>query len=125
MAWHGMAWHGMALTIEKMGEIDTVIGRWCLHKVPAHLKSQIDHDYEIDGQAVTLLEVRPVWRGQSGEYTRRPFARFRWVSARNCWQIDWMRQSGKWQAYEPCPAARNLEAALAVMEADAYGCFFG
>lgn len=47
----------MTFSIEQLGEIDKVIGQWCLARVPPELKSQIDHDYEIDGQAVTLFEV--------------------------------------------------------------------
>ena len=67
----------MAFSIEQLGEIDKVIGQWCVSRVPPELKSQIDHDYEIDGQAVTLFEVRPMWRGAPGELTRNPFVRFR------------------------------------------------
>jgi hypothetical protein len=51
----------MALSIEDIGEVDQVVGDWCLARVPAHLKQSVDYDYEIDGQAVTILEVRPAW----------------------------------------------------------------
>ena len=63
----------MAFSIEQLGEIDSVIGQWCVLRVPSKLKKQIDHDYEVDGQSVTLLEVRPLWRGPAGEFTRSPF----------------------------------------------------
>lgn len=115
----------MAFSIQDLGEIDRVIGQWCLYRVPMHLKKDIDHDYEIDGQAVTILEVRPVWRGPPGQFTRRPFARFRYVKTSQLWQIHWMRQTGKWHAYEPASAASSLEEALTIIENDHYGCFFG
>lgn len=114
----------MAFSIQDIGKIDHLIGQWCLNRVPPHLKKEIDHDYEIDGQAVTLLEVRPLWQGQPGEITRRPFARFRYVKTTGLWQIYWMRQNGKWHAYDP-DSASSLEEALDIMEADRYGCFFG
>ncbi len=117
--------NSMAFTIEDLGDIDLIVGQWCLEKVPPHLKQQIDHDYEIDGQAVTIFEVRPLWRGQPGETTRRAFARFRYVKSSDLWHIYWMRQSGKWERYEPAPAACSLDQALEIMEADHYGCFFG
>ena len=115
----------MAFSIEQLGEIDSVIGQWCIAKVPPNLKRQIDHDYEVDGQAVTLLEVRPAWRGPAGEFTRRPFAKFRYVKSSSIWKIYWHRQTGKWDLYEPSSSAKNLAVALAIIEADRYGCFFG
>ena len=115
----------MALSIEHIGEIDQVVGDWCLARVPAHLKQSVDYDYEIDGQAVTILEVRPAWRGTPGEVTRQPIARFRFVKVTGFWKIFWMRASGKWHAYEPMFEVNDLVDALDVIETDHYGCFFG
>jgi len=74
---------------------------------------------------VLLLEVRPVWRDDLGEFTRRPFAKFRYVKTSDLWHIYWMRASGKWQAYEPDPVAFTINEVLQIIEADRYGCFFG
>lgn len=115
----------MAFSNDELGEIDHIISEWCLAKVPVHLKSQIDYDYEIDGQAVTLFEVRPVWRGQPGEINRHPVARFRYVKSSELWNIYWMRQNGKWHSYKPASAQCSLEDALHTVETDGYGCFFG
>lgn len=115
----------MSLSIETLGEIDRVIGQWCLNLAPAHIKAQLDYDYEVDGQAVTVFEVRPLWRGAPGEKTRHAFAKFRFYKSRQACQIYWMRASGKWESYEPDPSARNLERAVAIVEEDRYGCFFG
>ena len=115
----------MALSIEDIGEIDQVVGQWCLNRVPPQLKKSVDYDYEIDGQAVTFIEVRPAWKGSPGEVTRRPIARFRFVKVTGQWKIYWMRSSGKWQSYEPMLEAAELDDALMVLETDQYGCFFG
>ena len=115
----------MTFSIEQLGEIDSIIGLWCVRRVAPEIKNQIDHDYEVDGQAVTLLEVRPMWRGPAGEFTRTPFVKFRYVKASAIWKIYWWRQSGKWDLYAPSPSAKNLTVALAIIEADQYGCFFG
>ena len=115
----------MAFSIEQLGEIDSVIGQWCVLRVPPKLKNEIDHDYEVDGQSVTLLEVRPVWRGPAGEFTRSPFVKLRYVKSGAIWKIYWRRQSGKWDLYAPSPSAKKLTVALAIIDADHYGCFFG
>lgn len=115
----------MAFSIEDLGDIDHIVGQWSLLKVPPELKKQIDYDYEIDGQSVTISEVRPAWRGQPGEVMRRGFAKFRYVKSSELWYIYWIRQSSKWEAYEPASAACSLEEALTIIDTDTYGCFFG
>ncbi len=50
----------MAFSIEEISRIDNLVGDWCVQKVPPELKSKVDHDYETDGQAVTILEVQPL-----------------------------------------------------------------
>ena len=117
--------HVVSLSIETLAEIDRVVGQWCLNQVPVHIKHEVDYDYEVDGPSVLIFEVRPLWRGQPGEKTCRPFAKFRYFKLRNQWQIYWMRASEKWQIYEPQSTARNLEAAIKIMASDQYGCFFG
>ena len=115
----------MAFSIEDLGDIDLNVAQWCLEKVPPHLKRQVDYDYEVDGQAVIIYEVRPLWRGQPGEITRSPLAKFRYVKSSELWHIYWMRQTGKWESYEPASAACGLEEALTIIDTDTYGCFFG
>ena len=111
----------MALSVEDIGEIDHVVGQWCLNRVPPQLKKSVDYDYEIDGQAVTIIEVRPSWQGSPGEMTRRPIARFRFFKVTGQWQIYWMRSSGKWQWYEPMFEATELDDALMVIETNQHG----
>jgi hypothetical protein len=115
----------MALEMKTEGLIDIYVGQWCLNKVPPHLKREIDYDYEIDGQAVSIFEVRPKWKGQPGETTRKPIARFRYVKVSKSWKLYWMRQTGKWESYQPDLYASNLELCLDIIDADKYGCFFG
>lgn len=117
--------HNVSLSMEALGEIDRVMGQWCLSQVPVHIKHEVDYDYEVHGQSVLIFEVRPLWRGSPGEKTRRPFAKFRYFKARNQWQIYWMRASDKWQIYEPGNTARNLEICMKIIDSDPHGCFFG
>jgi len=99
----------MPLPIETLGEIDNVVGQWCLSKAPVEIKHQVDYDYEVDGQSVVILEVRPLWRGQLGQKTRIAFAKFQFYKSRNYWQIYWMRASRKWEIYEPCSSVGDLK----------------
>ena len=115
----------MARSIEDVGEVDQVVGQWWLTCVTAHLKQSVDYDYEIDGQAVTISEVRPAWRGAPGEVTHMPVARFRFIKVTGFWRIFCICTSGKFQTYVPIFEVNDLVDALDVIESDQYGCFFG
>ena len=115
----------MSFCIEELGSIDFLVGQWCLLLAPPEIKKDLDYDYEIDGQAVIIFEVRPRWRGKPGELTRNPFVKFRYIKSEALWHIYWMRASGKWQAYEPHPISKDLKKALQIIDADQYGCFCG
>ena len=115
----------MAFSNDELGEIDAIVGHWCLSRVKPELKSKIDYDYEIDDQAVTLLEVRPAWRGAPGEKTRLPVAKFKYFKTSELWKIYWMRRTGKWQLYKPDGLHYELDDALVAVERDDFGCFFG
>jgi len=45
------------LSIEDLGEVDRVVGQWCLKQVPVEIKHQVDYDYEVEGQSVVIFEV--------------------------------------------------------------------
>lgn len=115
----------MAFFIEQLGEIDDVVGQWCLNKVPPHLKRQVDYDYEVDGQSVIIFEVRPRFMGKPGEVTRNPIAKFRYTKASGLWSIFWKRHTGKWHRYDPGDDTSDIAEALTVVDSDRYGCFFG
>jgi hypothetical protein len=115
----------MTLSIESEVEIDNLVGSWCLARVEPHLKHSIDFDYEISGQAVTIYEVRPVWRGPPGDKSRLPIARLRFVKTIGRWKLFWLRANGKWISYEPVQEVKTLKEGLLVIESDRYGCFFG
>ncbi|MEY3698352.1 MAG: hypothetical protein RL631_1005 [Pseudomonadota bacterium] len=66
-----------------------------------------------------------MWRGAPGKFTRSPFVRLRQAKTTGIWKIYWRRQTGKWELYAPASTAKNIMVAMAIIEADQYGCFFG
>jgi hypothetical protein len=91
---------------------------------PPHIREQLDFAYRITGQSVELLEVRPVWDRPS-EKTERPFAKATFVRRQSLWKVYWQRADLKWHSYEPVPEVSSLSEFLAVVEEDAYSCFWG
>jgi hypothetical protein len=90
---------------------------------PPHIRPQFDFGYRIKGQSVEICEIRPAWDDPQ-EIMWRAFAKLTYVKTTETWKLYWMRASGKWHAYDP-GEFHQLEHALAVVNQDGYGCFFG
>ena len=54
-----------------------------------------------------------------------PIAKSTYVRARDVWKIYWWRSDMKWHPYDPDAEVDSIEAFLAVVDRDEYGCFFG
>lgn len=89
-----------------------------------HIRSQLDYGFDISGQSIELVEIRPQWDNKSIIH-RHPFAKATFVKTQQVWKVYWLRASGKWQGYEPASTAFSVEDFLSIVKADGYGCFFG
>ena len=91
---------------------------------PYHLRSELDFGFDISGESIELVEIRPQWNNKSIIH-RHAFAKATFVKTKQVWKVYSLRASGKWQSYEPAPTASSVEDFLAIVKADVYGCFFG
>jgi hypothetical protein len=91
---------------------------------PAHIRDQVDLSFRFDGRAVEIFEIRPSWNDPS-EKIDEPVAKGRYVQSRDEWLVYWQRADLRWHKYDPAPSVATLEAFLAVVDRDEYGCFFG
>lgn len=91
---------------------------------PEHIRAMLDFGFRIDGQSIILFEIRPTM-SKPARYIELPYAKTTFVKARGYWRVYWLRASGKWDPYEPVPTVDTLGDFLALVEEDAYHCFFG
>jgi hypothetical protein len=91
---------------------------------PPHLRRQLDLSYRIDRQSVEIFEVRPAYRDPT-EIVETSVAKATYVKGASEWRIYWQRADLRWHRYEPFPTASSIEDFLAVVDEDAYCCFFG
>ena len=89
-----------------------------------HIRPELDFGFNISGQSIELVEIRPQWDNKSIIH-RRAFAKATFVKTQEAWKIYWLRASGKWESYEPVASVQSIEKFLETIEADKYGCFFG
>jgi len=91
---------------------------------PVHLRGKVDLGFHFDGRSVELFEIRPRW-DKPAEKIKEAVAKARYLKSRNEWLVYWQRADLKWHKYGPTPEVDTLEAFLALVDEDEYGCFFG
>lgn len=89
-----------------------------------HIRKELDYTYQIDGQSVILVTLRP--QVNKPEIVREvPFAKATFVKRSETWKLYWLRANGEWHPYLPHPETRDLHTFLKIVDEDALGCFFG
>lgn len=91
---------------------------------PAEIRDQVDLSFRFDGRYVEIFEIRPRW-DKPEEKVEDTVARARYLKSRDEWLVYWQRADLKWHKYDPAPEVRTIQAFLALVDHDEYGCFFG
>ena len=115
----------MALPEIKRAEAERDLKKYCAENPPAEYRDQIRYTFKFRGNDVTLFEERPPWRGPSTEWTKTTIARFRYEPDCNGWSVSWQRHNGRWLYCEWIGETARFSEALAEVERDHYGTFFG
>jgi len=91
---------------------------------PEHIRSQLDIGYSLDGQSITIFEIRPVYN-KPDKIMHSEAAKLTYVITTDSWKIYWMRADLKWHSYQTVPEVDSLEQGLEVINEDQYGAFWG
>ncbi|OOC50231.1 MULTISPECIES: DUF3024 domain-containing protein [Thioalkalivibrio] len=91
---------------------------------PAHVRDRLDFVWRLEGQSVSLYEVRPLMDDAS-RIVENPVFKATFVRKSGRWKLYWQRADLKWHGYDPHPELASLEDVLQVVEKDEYACFFG
>ncbi len=115
----------MGLTEFELKKIEMAVAAFMAKRRPRpEIRKQLDLGYRITRQSVEVFEIRPVWHDPS-RYKEHGVAKATYVRTRGAWRVFWQRADLKWHAYEPTPQTKSIEAFLALVDKDEYGCFFG
>ena len=115
----------MSLSEFEIKRIEKIVGAFIENKrPPVHIRNQLDLGYSITGQSVEIFEIRPVWNSLEKRITL-PVAKATYVKKSNIWKVYWQKADLKWNGYEPNPQAKTIEQFVAIVEEDAYACFWG
>lgn len=115
----------MPLSEFEIKRCEKIVGAYIeKHRPPAHIRNEVDLAFRIAGQSIEIFEIRPDWR-QPEVKNELPVAKATYVKKSGIWKVYWQRADLKWHRYDPAPEVKTVEAFLAVVERDEYGCFFG
>jgi len=105
-------------------EVSEVLGEFCRRQPPQHIRPKLEYAVRIDGNAATLVELRPAFRAEIGR-TESPVARFRFTQATGTWQLFWRDRNLHWHPYDRTRPAKRLAALFAEVRRDPTGIFWG
>lgn len=112
----------MALTEIQTKKVETMLDSFLERKrPPEHIRTQLDLNYRIKNQTITIFEVRPAWHDPTTKIELID-VKITYVKSRKMWKVFWRRASGKWQLYE---AVSDFADVIEMIEKDEHGCFWG
>lgn len=111
--------------MKEVSLLDKAIERFMARRrPPKEIRDELDLGYTYQNQVLEIFEIRPQFMDKS-KILRIPVAKSRHVKSSGLWKIYWMRGNGKWVAYDPQPEVKTVDEFLAIVDQDAFGCFFG
>jgi hypothetical protein len=95
-----------------------------IRRPPPYIRNEVDLAYRIEGQSVSIFEIRPGWQNPN-EKIEIPLAKATYVKTKNSWKVFWQMSDLKWHSYEPAPIVKSLRDFISLVAEDKYACFFG
>ena len=114
----------MALPEIQKAKATKTLEKFCNDRVPPHVRDKLRLEFEISGNYITLLEVRPVWDDPS-RYTRSGVVKFRWITKDMKWSLYWRDRNLKWHLYEQCLPTPDFDLLVKEVDRDPTGIFWG
>lgn len=108
----------------ELQRIKKIIGAFCKERIPDHQRFMIKLFYEIRGFEVKITESRPSFPNSS-IWVDTPIARLQYDPDTLCWQLYWMRGTGKWQLYEDLEPTNSLQDVINKVAEDPHYVFWG
>ena len=111
--------------MKEVSLIDKAIERFMdRRRPPEYIRDELDLGYTYQNQVLEIFEVRPQFMDES-KIVHIPVAKSRYIKSKGIWKIYWMRGNGKWVPYDPQPEVKTVDEFLAIVDEDAFACFFG
>lgn len=114
----------MALPEILKAKATKTLEKFCQDRIPPHVRDKIKLEFEFRGNAVTLIEVRPVWNDPS-HYTQSPVAQFRFDTESMKWNLYCRDRNSKWHPYMNLKPTPDFDLLIKEVDRDPTGIFWG
>ena len=104
--------------------VEVKLSKYCLDRIPPHIRKEIRLVYTFRGNSVTLIEERPYYLDRS-QWTQSPVAQFRYDPESAKWRLYCRDRNGRWHLYSRLVSNKKFEALLMEVNADPTGIFWG
>lgn len=117
----------MALPELTRRQLERELSDFCDKRVPAFARHQVRLEYEIRGNAATIVERRAPWRRISPDepWTRLAVARLRFDTAQGNWTLYWRDRNERWHLYQLIEPSSTISELLREIERDPTAIFWG
>lgn len=105
-------------------EVEAVLREFCRGEPPPHVRPELEYAVRIEGNAVTLVELRSAFRAEI-DRTESPVARFRFIAKYELWQLYYRDRNIRWHRYPPARPVKRLAVLFAEVRRDPTGIFWG
>ena len=114
----------MALSKFERRAIERLLEPYCERRVPADERHRLRVFFRIKGEAITLVESRPLFEKPT-EWIDVVVAQFRRDQETGDWVLYCADRNSKWHLYEDSKPAKTLRPLLAEVDRDPTGIFWG
>ncbi len=103
------------------------VREFCEKRVPTHVRDQVRLEMAVRGNAITILERRPLFesRPDVAKWSSMKIAQLRYDARRKEWTLYWPDRNGKWNPYWDLDPAEDVEVLLWEIDEDPTGIFWG
>jgi hypothetical protein len=104
--------------------VDTILTKYCVKKVPPHVRDKIRFGYRIRGNHVTLFTERPRFDKPS-EWVDSVVAQFRFSPQDKKWALYCADRNSRWHLYGLLAPSADFDDLLKEVDRDPTGIFYG
>lgn len=99
---------------------------FCERRVPPEVRDQINLEFAVRGNSVTIIERRPPWREDFGpEWSSMKIAQLRFDEVTRAWSLWWPVRNGHWNPYLDLSPTPEIEVLLQEINDDPTAIFWG
>lgn len=117
----------MALPELTRRQVERELADFCEKRMPVHVRDQVRLEYEIRGNAATIVECRVPWRPKSSDepWTRLAVAKLRFDPSQLKWTLHWRDRNERWHVYERIKPSPTISDLLREVDRDPTAIFWG